>query len=274
MRGIQGKLLSPPVSPGQSKKSVTLFNKDGSPWMAVKAPILKEKGKTKASIMSFLSHYENRAKQPGSFISKKRAYSPKVVNNSGEIRERRSSRSAAASDTSSEHSPVFVRSYSTRSKSIPRSPVNTPPEEIITLMTKCNESDSDFFQGSSVQLIHDAPLDELPDFQPSTKHITPSQLEAVIAGINLNISNPLKDDEGLELVDAKEVSVVSAVKLTPLQYLDTKKRFFAEKARKTRLKAAFKKTDAQKACKIDVNKASKLYEVFQRLGLLEDELFL
>ena len=48
-------------------------------------------------------------------------------------------------------------------------------------------------------------------------------------------------------------------------YLDSKRRLFYEKVSRLRQGKGFRRTDAQKACRIDVNKASRLFAAFEKL---------
>ena len=70
-----------------------------------------------------------------------------------------------------------------------------------------------------------------------------------------------------------EIVLASILRLPIAVYMDSKRRFFFEKVNKIKLGKGFRRTDAQKACRIDVNKASRLYAAFEKVGWLEDDLF-
>ncbi|KAG5419114.1 hypothetical protein I9W82_002881 [Candida metapsilosis] len=70
-----------------------------------------------------------------------------------------------------------------------------------------------------------------------------------------------------------EIVLASILRLPIAVYMDSKRRFFYEKVNKIKLGKSFRRTDAQKACRIDVNKASRLYAAFEKVGWLDDELF-
>jgi len=123
----------------------------------------------------------------------------------------------------------------------------------------------DFLRLGSVQLIHDCSAEDIPDFKPLVA-LNDDQFSKILKKFGVNVNKGVTESK-------KESIITNALKLTPQQLFDTKKRFFAEKARKTFHKMTFKKTDAQKACKIDVNKASKLYEIYNSCGLLDDQLY-
>lgn len=145
-------------------------------------------------------------------------------------------------------------------QSTPRSFAGASKKEFLRLCT-------------NVSQIHSSKVWEIPDFVPSMDHITRAQFEKQIKRIGLPLLHDLKSTVDADKVPESELSIVSSFNFSPQQYLENKKRFFAEKARKTYAGETFKKTDAQKACQVDVNKASKLYEVFNSFGLLDDSLF-
>ncbi|KAG0334957.1 hypothetical protein BG000_007922 [Podila horticola] len=76
---------------------------------------------------------------------------------------------------------------------------------------------------------------------------------------------------GYDQLHPHEALIASTLRLSPAQYLSCKKtlilasrQFYAVKGGKQ-----FRKSDAQKLCRIDVNKTSQLWEVFARIGWLE-----
>lgn len=82
---------------------------------------------------------------------------------------------------------------------------------------------------------------------------------------------PVVGRPGYELLHPHEAYIASTLRLSPAQYLGCKRtlilasrEYFARKDGKQ-----FRKSDAQKLCRIDVNKTSRLWEVFARIGWLE-----
>ncbi|RHZ78685.1 hypothetical protein Glove_158g61 [Diversispora epigaea] len=63
----------------------------------------------------------------------------------------------------------------------------------------------------------------------------------------------------------KEVMVASTLRLTPVQYLTAKNTLVSAAQRYVQRSLPFRKSDAQKLLRIDVNKASKLWEFFQQV---------
>ncbi|KAF9350762.1 hypothetical protein BGX26_011132 [Mortierella sp. AD094] len=75
---------------------------------------------------------------------------------------------------------------------------------------------------------------------------------------------------GYELLHPHEARIASTLRLSPAQYLNCKRTlilasraYFANPDGKQ-----FRKSDAQKLCRIDVNKTSRLWEVFAKIGWL------
>lgn len=80
------------------------------------------------------------------------------------------------------------------------------------------------------------------------------------------------------LLHADEVLLAANLRLDCATYLTSKRRIFAARLEcytgawgGGRGKKEFRKTDAQQACKIDVNKASKLWMAFERVGWLDEK---
>ncbi|CAG8450667.1 7904_t:CDS:1 [Funneliformis mosseae] len=63
----------------------------------------------------------------------------------------------------------------------------------------------------------------------------------------------------------KEAHVTSILRLTPVQYLTSKYILISSARRYVEKNLPFRKSDAQKLLRIDVNKASKLWEFFQQI---------
>lgn len=86
-------------------------------------------------------------------------------------------------------------------------------------------------------------------------------------------SMDLFDDPLAGELHSAELQLASTLRLPCNVYLDSKRRIFAEKVKRMRSNLPFRRTDAQKACKIDVNKASRLYAAFEKVGWLTESNF-
>lgn len=119
--------------------------------------------------------------------------------------------------------------------------------------------------------VHDTDYADLPDFCPSTDTLPTSgrPLKAEWKGAPMDLS----DDPMLDKLHPAEVYLASCLRLSCDTYLDSKRRLFAEKVHRLKFGLPFRRTDSQKACRIDVNKASRLFSAYEKVGWLEDELF-
>ncbi|KAK4078099.1 hypothetical protein Purlil1_12068 [Purpureocillium lilacinum] len=79
----------------------------------------------------------------------------------------------------------------------------------------------------------------------------------------------LRDDPHGYLLHPEEVTLASTLRLDCATYLTSKRRIFQRRLECLRIDKEFRKTDAQKACKIDVNKASKMWTAFKAVGWLD-----
>ena len=66
-----------------------------------------------------------------------------------------------------------------------------------------------------------------------------------------------------------EVNIASQLRLQPKQYLMCKRSLILGAQDSYKNGMPFRKSDAQKLCRIDVNKVSHLWALFARLGWLE-----
>ncbi|RUS22410.1 hypothetical protein BC937DRAFT_89332, partial [Endogone sp. FLAS-F59071] len=66
----------------------------------------------------------------------------------------------------------------------------------------------------------------------------------------------------------KEARIASVMRLTPMQYIKCKHTLILAAQHHAQQGQPFKKSDAQKLCRVDVNKTSKLWEIFGDLGWL------
>ncbi|KAG6009576.1 hypothetical protein E4U21_001943 [Claviceps maximensis] len=79
----------------------------------------------------------------------------------------------------------------------------------------------------------------------------------------------LSSDPFANLLHPDELLLAGNLRLDCATYLTSKRRIFERRLQCLRTKKEFRKTDAQQACKIDVNKASKLWTAFEKVGWLD-----
>jgi hypothetical protein len=80
-------------------------------------------------------------------------------------------------------------------------------------------------------------------------------------------------DADRHVLDPAEVNLAATLRLSCATYLCSKRRIFEARLNALRIGKEFRKTDAQQACKIDVNKASKLWTAYEKVGWFKPEYF-
>lgn len=83
----------------------------------------------------------------------------------------------------------------------------------------------------------------------------------------------LSDDPDRHLLSPAELNLAATLRLSCATYLCSKRRIFEARLKALSVGKEFRKTDAQQACKIDVNKASKLWTAYDRVGWFKPEHF-
>ncbi|KAH7058331.1 hypothetical protein BKA57DRAFT_433386 [Linnemannia elongata] len=105
-----------------------------------------------------------------------------------------------------------------------------------------------------------------PDVGPVSMLDHQSLPKIIWKGYPLNISGKI----GFELLHPYEVHIASTLRLSPAQYLACKRTLILASRKYLSVPNGkqFKKSDAQKLCRIDVNKTSRLWEIFAKVGWL------
>ncbi|PGH16892.1 hypothetical protein AJ80_05036 [Polytolypa hystricis UAMH7299] len=112
---------------------------------------------------------------------------------------------------------------------------------------------------------------DIPDFCPplSTLRGNTKGLKADWKGQMLDLSN----DPDRSQLDPAEITLAATLRLSCGTYLCSKRRIFEARVHALRIGKEFRKTDAQQACKIDVNKASKLWTAYDKVGWFNPKYF-
>lgn len=113
----------------------------------------------------------------------------------------------------------------------------------------------------------DKDFNSIPDYCPPSSSLPsrPNSLKIEWKGQPIDLST----DPHAHLLHADEVSLAGNLRLDCATYLTSKRRIFERRLQCLRTGKEFRKTDAQQACKIDVNKASKLWTAFDKVGWLD-----
>ncbi|KAI0401671.1 SWIRM domain-containing protein [Xylaria palmicola] len=137
-------------------------------------------------------------------------------------------------------------------KSMARAPSSTPDPSPRRTSTQ-SRADDDF--------------NSVDDFCPPLDSI-PSNMSSLKMEWKTGTTD-LTNDPNRHLLHPEELTLASSLRLTAAVYLTSKRRIFVKRVECLRIGKEFRKTDAQQACKIDVNKASKLWTAFDKIGWLD-----
>jgi len=112
----------------------------------------------------------------------------------------------------------------------------------------------------------DKDFSSLPDYCPPLSSLPnkPNSLKVDWKGAPID----LRYDPHAHLLHPDEIYLAANLRLDCATYLTSKRRIFIKRIEAFRIGKEFRKTDAQQACKIDVNKASKLWQAFDKVGWL------
>lgn len=112
----------------------------------------------------------------------------------------------------------------------------------------------------------DKDFNSLPDYCPPKESLPskPNSLKVDWKGAPID----LRSDPHAHLLHPDELLLAGNLRLDCATYLTSKRRIFIKRVECLEIGKEFRKTDAQQACKIDVNKASKLWAVFEKVGWL------
>lgn len=113
----------------------------------------------------------------------------------------------------------------------------------------------------------DKDFESLPDFSPPLSSLDgkTNTLKVEWKGSPIDLSG----DPLAKLLHEYELQLAGTLRLDCATYLTSKRRMFMRRLECIGIPKDFRKTDAQQACKIDVNKASKLHSAFARTGWLD-----
>jgi hypothetical protein len=152
---------------------------------------------------------------------------------------------------------------------VPRAPRATPPARIRQSYGSMTPEPGRRQNVGSTR--EDKNFDALPDYSPplSTLPNKPNSLKVEWKGQPID----LRDDPHRDLLHDDEISLAANLRLDCATYLTSKRRIFIARIECLKIGKEFRKTDSQQACKIDVNKASKLWAAFDKVGWLKAEHF-
>ncbi|PYI04291.1 SWIRM domain protein [Aspergillus sclerotiicarbonarius CBS 121057] len=156
-----------------------------------------------------------------------------------------------------------------RTPRVKRTPRSTPKQKILDTF------DSPPLSAKPSRAIgtnrDDTDYNSIKDYSPSIETLggNAKALKADWKGQVLDLSH----DPDRHLLSSAELNLAATLRLSCATYLCSKRRIFESRVKSLNVGKEFRKTDAQQACKIDVNKASKLWTAYERVGWFDPEHF-
>ncbi|KAK6465446.1 hypothetical protein DFJ63DRAFT_22342 [Scheffersomyces coipomensis] len=150
-------------------------------------------------------------------------------------------------------------------------PMTPPPQKRKRPTTPSTPKRESNNPSPSIALQQQMLIDEsIPDFSPDAFETLPTNNNRALKIEWKGQPMDLSQDPNKSKLHPAELNLASILRLPVAVYLDSKRRFFFEKVDRLKQGKQFRRTDAQKACRIDVNKASRLYAAFEKVGWLND----
>lgn len=290
----KNSILSPPLSPYQrnnetnsipqqhyqpSKLSKSYLNH--SPSKPFKIENFKDYELSVSPWNNLSSNYKQRQVyflEKYSIISNKEFNTYSLSSSSSKSTERRGQykKRFAPSDSDSDSNLERIRTR----RLVKENSVNLPSESESSLRSsspspkKRKVKKETSYANSPLAIQQASFIDEnIPDYSPDPSLTLPNGNNRALKIEWKGQPMDLRNDPNISKLHPAEVILASTLRLPCNVYLDSKRRLFFEKVDRFTKGMQFRRTDAQKACRIDVNKASRLFAAFEKVGWLKDEHF-
>ena len=143
-----------------------------------------------------------------------------------------------------------------------RPPKVSPIAKLMGYPTKGRSETPDRVPGAKRE---DVDYNSLPDYAPPTSTLPKGNPKVLKADWPSNNVLNLANDPDRHMLHEAEINLAGTLRLNCATYLCSKRRIFEARLNALRIGKEFRKTDAQQACKIDVNKASKLWSAYDKV---------
>lgn len=120
----------------------------------------------------------------------------------------------------------------------------------------------------------DVAYNSIPDYTPPLSSLPRSNPHILQVEWRKDGFFDLSNDPDRHLLHEAELKLAKSLHLICAKYLCTKRRIFQVRFEALQAGREFKKTDSIQACRISVNKASKLCGVFEKVGWFDEKYFL
>ena len=154
---------------------------------------------------------------------------------------------------------------------VKRTPKASPMAKLMGYPDKGRSATPDRLPGTKRE---DVDYNSLPNYAPPTDTLPPGNPKILKADWASNNVLNLSSDPDRHMLHEAEINLAGTLRLSCATYLCSKRRIFEARLNALRIGKEFRKTDAQQACKIDVNKASKLWTAYDKVGWFGNGYFL
>lgn len=120
----------------------------------------------------------------------------------------------------------------------------------------------------------DVAYNSIPDYAPPMSTLPSGNPHILQVEWRQKSFVDLSNDPDRHMLHEAEVQLATSLSLSCAKYLCTKRRIFQARFEALIAGREFRKTDSQKACKIDTNKASKICGAFEKVGWFDKKHFL
>lgn len=219
--------------------------------------------------VSFVSNvFKSYNKDPRAWWVQERKFDQRYGRPSG-VQKRPALKKLAPAPTTGQRRPKVPLPRVPRA---PRAPKKTPQQRVFDSFDIFLPASASPKAARPATNRDDTDYNSLIDYSPSLDTLPKGNskiLKADWKGQMLDLSN----DPDRQLLHEAELNLASTLRLSCATYLCSKRRIFQARIETLRIGKEFRKTDAQQACKIDVNKASKLWQAYEKVGWFKPELF-
>ena len=179
-----------------------------------------------------------------------------------------SSKNVASASKKTFQKPAKVEKL-VRKSALPKAR-NLPPKKVC--QSQIVRSGTPAIRAPSTKRGEDVDFESLPDYSPPT-HTLPNDPKAFRPEWVSNNPLDISADPNRHMLHQAELVLASTLRLSCATYLCSKRRIFRGRLNAYLIGKEFRKTDAQQKCQIDVNKASKLWAAYDRVGWFSRKFF-
>ncbi|KAL8676036.1 MAG: hypothetical protein Q9186_007400 [Xanthomendoza sp. 1 TL-2023] len=160
-----------------------------------------------------------------------------------------------------------------RVKRTPKSTAKASPSSRLMAYPAKGRSETPEVRSQGTKRPEDVDYATLPDYSPPLSTLPPNNPKSLKADWQSTNVLDLSNDPDRHILHEAELNLAGTLRLSCATYLCSKRRIFVARLHALRIGKEFRKTDAQQACKIDVNKASKLWTSYDKVGWFNQKYF-